>query len=63
VPIPGTTNLQHLQDNFDAGAIELSTEMLAQLNEDFAPDLIAGPRYSELAQATVTTERFDFETA
>jgi len=63
VPIPGTTNLQHLQDNFDAGAIELSTEMLAQLNEDFAPDLIAGPRYSEIAQATVTTERFDFETA
>jgi len=63
VPIPGTTNLQHLQDNFDAGAIELSTEMLAQLNEDFAPDLIAGPRYSKIAQATVTTERFDFETA
>ena len=40
VPIPGTTNLQHLQDNFDAAAIDLPTEVLAQINEDFAPGLV-----------------------
>jgi aryl-alcohol dehydrogenase-like predicted oxidoreductase len=63
VPIPGTTNLQHLQDNFDAADINLPAEALAQINEDFAPDLVAGPRYSPLAQASVTTEQFDFEVA
>ena len=61
VPIPGTTNLQHLQDNFDAAAIDLPADMLAQINSDFAPESIAGPRYSAVAQASVTTERFNFE--
>lgn len=61
VPIPGTTNLQHLQDNFDAAAIDLPADMLAQINSDFAPEAIAGPRYSAVAQASVTTERFNFE--
>ncbi|MCH1555436.1 MAG: aldo/keto reductase [Pseudomonadales bacterium] len=61
VPIPGTTNLQHLQDNFDAAAIGLPADMLAQINSDFAPEAIAGPRYSAVAQASVTTERFNFE--
>ena len=61
VPIPGTTNLQHLQDNFDAAAMILPAHMLTQINNDFAPDVIAGPRYSALAQASVTTEQFDFE--
>ena len=63
VPIPGTTNLQHLQDNFDAAVIDLPAEVLAQMNSDFAPDLVAGPRYAPLAQASVTTEQFDFEVA
>ena len=61
VPIPGTTNLQHLQDNFDAADIDLPADMLAQMNSDFAPEAIAGPRYSAVAQASVTTERFNFE--
>ena len=61
VPIPGTTNLQHLQDNFNAAAIDLPADMLAQMNSDFAPEAIAGPRYSAVAQASVTTERFNFE--
>ncbi|MBO6556102.1 MAG: aldo/keto reductase [Pseudomonadales bacterium] len=61
VPIPGTTNLQHLEDNFNAASIEMPDDMLAALNEAFSPDVISGPRYSEMAQATVTTERFGFE--
>ncbi|MGB1191052.1 MAG: aldo/keto reductase [Pseudomonadales bacterium] len=61
VPIPGTTNLQHLQDNFDAADIQLPIDVLTQMNEDFAPHLVSGPRYSDLAQATVTTEQFEFE--
>ena len=61
VPIPGTTNLQHLEDNFNAASIEISSDMLAEINEAFTPEAISGPRYSEMAQATVTTERFGFE--
>ena len=61
VPIPGTTNLQHLQANFDAAAIDLPADMLAQINSDFVPESVAGPRYSAVAQASVTTERFNFE--
>ena len=61
VPIPGTTNLQHLEDNFNAAEIELSAKLLAQLNEEFAPNAVSGLRYSPQAQASVTTERFDFE--
>lgn len=61
IPIPGTTNLQHLEDNFNAAAIELPAELLATLNDEFAPDAVSGPRYSEQAQATVTTEQFAFE--
>ena len=62
VPIPGTTNLEHLQDNYDAAAVTIPADMLAEINQDFAPDAVSGPRYSAPAQATVTTEQFDFET-
>jgi len=61
VPIPGTTNLQHLEDNYGAAAIEIPAEVLTALNEAFTPQAISGPRYSPAAQATVTTERFAFE--
>jgi aryl-alcohol dehydrogenase-like predicted oxidoreductase len=61
IPIPGTTNLQHLEDNFNAAEIEIPADVLEQLNSEFTPDAIAGPRYSTPAQATVTTEKFDFE--
>ena len=61
VPIPGTTNLKHLEDNFNAASIVLPAEVLATLNDEFAPEAISGPRYSEPAQASVTTERFSFE--
>ena len=61
VPIPGTINERHLRDNFHASGIELSEETMEQLNDIFSPKNISGPRYSEAAQATVSTERFDFE--
>ena len=63
VPIPGTTNLQHLEDNFHAAEIDLSADVIDRLNEAFAPQAICGPRYSPAAQASVTTERFAFERA
>ncbi len=61
VPIPGTTNLQHLQDNFAAAQVEIPADVLTALNAAFAPEAISGARYSPAAQATVTTEQFAFE--
>lgn len=63
VPIPGTTNLQHLEDNYNAADVVIPADLLAQLNDDFAPEAISGPRYSAPAQASVTTEQFEFEEA
>ena len=61
VPIPGTTNLQHLEDNFGAAGVEIPEQVLEALNAAFQPEAIAGPRYSPAAQGTVTTERYEFE--
>ena len=61
VPIPGTTNLQHLEDNYRAAEVEIPADVLSQLNADFTPTAVSGLRYSPPAQATVSTERYDFE--
>lgn len=61
VPIPGTTSLQHLEDNHAAAKVAIPANVLADLNEAFKPLAISGPRYSPAAQATVTTERYTFE--
>ncbi len=61
IPIPGTTSIPHLEDNHAAGEITLSPVMVARLDAHFAPERIAGPRYSPQGQAVVDTEMFEFE--
>lgn len=61
IPIPGTTSIAHLEDNHAAGEITLSPDMVARLDAHFAPERIAGPRYSPQGQAVVDTEMFEFE--
>lgn len=61
VAIPGTTSIGHLEQNFRALRVELSEPTLARLNELFAPDSIAGNRYSDAMQQSIDTERFPFE--
>jgi aryl-alcohol dehydrogenase-like predicted oxidoreductase len=46
VPIPGTKRRRYLQDNIAAVSIDLSASELAQLDRLFAPEAIAGERYS-----------------
>jgi aryl-alcohol dehydrogenase-like predicted oxidoreductase len=47
VPIPGTTNPDHLSENIRAVEIELTEEELEHLNEVFPPDAAVGNRYNE----------------
>ena len=61
VTIPGTKDIEHLEDNWGAMEVELPESYVAQLDEIFAPEKIAGPRYSEMGQKSVTTEMYEFE--
>ncbi|NIP14177.1 MAG: aldo/keto reductase [Pseudomonadales bacterium] len=61
VTIPGTTRIDHLEQNFNALRVELPESAVEQLTELFAPQSVAGNRYSNVMQRTVDTEVFDFE--
>jgi hypothetical protein len=58
VPIPGTTSLQHLRENFAACAIALPEAVAAEIDALFAEGAVAGARYTEAMQAAVDTEQF-----
>jgi aryl-alcohol dehydrogenase-like predicted oxidoreductase len=58
VPIPGTTSLQHLNENFAAGAITLPEVVTAEIDALFAEGTVAGARYTEAMQAAIDTEQF-----
>lgn len=63
LPIPGTTNLKHLEENHRAAEVILTPEQVARLDAHFAPERAVGPRYNAMGQASVTTEMYDFERA
>lgn len=56
VPIPGTTSLAHLHQNIGAASMLLAPDMIAAVDELFAPGAVAGPRYAPAAQAQADTE-------
>ncbi len=58
VSIPGTTNAQHMLDNFAAKDIELSAVQVLQLNEMINRHNVCGPRYDDQSQSEVDTETF-----
>jgi aryl-alcohol dehydrogenase-like predicted oxidoreductase len=58
IPIPGTTQVQHMLDNVAATNIALSDETMTALNTLFAPANISGDRYDAQAQSEVDTENF-----
>jgi aryl-alcohol dehydrogenase-like predicted oxidoreductase len=58
VPIPGTTNIAHLDDNVGAAAVTLDAATLAELDALINRHTVAGSRYDAAAQAGVDTEEF-----
>jgi aryl-alcohol dehydrogenase-like predicted oxidoreductase len=61
VPIPGTRNAAHLEEDLGALDLTLSPETLASIDAIFAPGAIRGARYLAPLQAQVTTETFPDE--
>ena len=58
IPIPGTTSLAHLEENFAAAPLAIAPEILAGIDELLAPDAIAGARYPAATQAEIDTEEY-----
>jgi len=56
VPIPGTTNVKHMEENAVAVAITLDAALMAKIDALVNPSTVAGPRYNKAAQASVDTE-------
>jgi aryl-alcohol dehydrogenase-like predicted oxidoreductase len=61
IPIPGTANIDHMLENAEADGVELSAEVLDELESAINARTVAGPRYSPAAQATVDTEEVPLE--
>lgn len=56
VPIPGTTNPDHMLENAKAAGIRLADSVMAQVEELVNPTTVTGPRYAPAMQASVDTE-------
>lgn len=56
VPIPGTTRLDHLEENARATEIHLDGRTIERLNELVNPGTVSGARYNAATQAEIDTE-------
>jgi len=61
IALPGTTSIDHLLEDVRGGGVRLDAAVLAELDELFKPEAIAGDRYALQAQGEVDTEKYLFE--
>ncbi|MFO1220807.1 MAG: aldo/keto reductase [Burkholderiaceae bacterium] len=58
IPIPGTTNLDHLHENLGAAKVALTAEQASRLDAAINDRVVAGARYNASTQAEIDTESF-----
>jgi aryl-alcohol dehydrogenase-like predicted oxidoreductase len=58
IPIPGTTNVEHLREDLAAADLRLAPELVARLDALINEKTVAGNRYSEQANREVDSEVF-----
>jgi len=58
IPIPGTSNVEHLRDNVGAAAMALTPEVVARLDALINQHTVAGKRYGAASEVEVDTEAF-----
>jgi hypothetical protein len=56
IPIPGTTRIDHFDEDFAAADIQLAPTTLTKLDELINPTTVSGARYNPAGQADVDTE-------
>jgi aryl-alcohol dehydrogenase-like predicted oxidoreductase len=58
IPIPGTTQLAHLEENLGAVDVVLGRAIVERLDALINQRTVAGARYSAATQAEIDTEEF-----
>jgi aryl-alcohol dehydrogenase-like predicted oxidoreductase len=58
IPIPGTTSLDHLEENARADQVRLSPAAVARLNDLINPSTVSGARYNPTVQQEIDTEEY-----
>jgi aryl-alcohol dehydrogenase-like predicted oxidoreductase len=58
VPLPGTTQAAHLEENLHAAQVALSAQLVERLDALVNEQTVSGPRYSAANQAEIDTETF-----
>jgi aryl-alcohol dehydrogenase-like predicted oxidoreductase len=58
IPIPGTTRIEHLEDDLDAASLQLAPEVLLQAGRLINQQTVIGPRYPAATQQEIDTEEF-----
>lgn len=61
VPIPGTTNPDHMREDAAAAGVTLSADVVQRLEELVNGETVVGARYAPMMQASVDTERMPQE--
>jgi aryl-alcohol dehydrogenase-like predicted oxidoreductase len=56
VPIPGTTRIDHLEENWQGAGIQLDRDTIDRLSALINPRTVSGARYNEATQAEIDTE-------
>jgi aryl-alcohol dehydrogenase-like predicted oxidoreductase len=56
VPIPGTTRLDHLEENAVGADVQLDRKIIERLNELINPRTVSGARYNAATQTEIDTE-------
>jgi aryl-alcohol dehydrogenase-like predicted oxidoreductase len=58
IPIPGTTQIAHLEENLAAEKVKLSAAVIARLDALINERTVKGGRYNAATQAEIDTEQF-----
>lgn len=61
VPIPGTTRIDHLEENVGATRVSLSRDMQDRLNALINQTTVSGPRYAPAVQVEIDTEEMEVQ--
>ncbi|MBN4075039.1 MAG: aldo/keto reductase [SAR86 cluster bacterium] len=58
IPIPGTTSIAHMEENFAAGDLKLNAGLIDELDQHINQNTIRGERYNAATTAEIDTENF-----
>ena len=58
IPIPGTTSLAHMEENFAAAEVKLDAALIDELDKYINQNTIKGERYNDATMAEIDSENF-----